>query len=415
MNIKKNLVATSYGLMLLVVLITPALFMGIFEMSSMAAGAGLVSVACIFMFLINKPLYPLLEKQSWGGGLLIIIIFVIFLQGVLGYFVDNFDYQRYFLSFVFLVIYFLGSFCFIKITENFNNSITDAAINFVFYVMLIAGLLGILKFSPFYKDAASKAVFFYSEPSHFSLSFLPLLLYMIIRGSSNGKILFSILGILIALLLENLTLLVGILFIMFISFPLRLLPYILTFAFSLLGIFGVDYYLDRLNFFGDSSNLSVLVYMQGWERAYLNLLDTNGIGVGFQQFGIIGELGEISEKIKILSGEQLNLYDGGSVSSKLIGEFGVLGLLVIFIYLWHLFRFAKILNNYSSSKISFEDSKAILYFSFFIMYSIDLFVRGTGYFSSSGFMLFASTIWLFINGKFNDVLPMKMGENNLDG
>ena len=414
MNIKNNIVVSIYGLMMLATLVIPAIFMGIFELSSMAAGAGLVSVSYILILVTYAPHYSLLENKRGGILLLISFFIVIFFQGVMGYFTDNFDYQRYLKSFILLIIYFSGSYCLVRLSQNLNNSITDSAVSFAFYVMLLSGIFGILKYSPFYNEVASKAVFFYSEPSHFSLNFLPLLLYVIIRGSSNTKILFLILGMMITIILENLTLLVGVFLVLFIAFPIRWLPYISFFCVASLGIFGVDYYIDRLNFFGESSNLSVLVYMQGWERAYLNFFNTNGLGVGFQQFGIIGDIGEISDKIEFLSGQRLNIFDGGSVSTKLIGEFGAVGLLIISVYLRYFCKFVKILHKYSITKVSIEDYKEILYLSFFVMYSIDLFVRGVGYFSSSGFLFLASIIWLILNNKFNPILPSKLDSSNIN-
>lgn len=413
MNTNKYLLVFAYGLILLATIVTPAITMGFFEMSSMATGTGIVSVGCIFISIMYTPHYLLLRINKGGALLLILFVAVVFIQGVAGYFFDNFDYQRFFQSFVLLIICFFGSFYFIKITQIFNENNIDSSINFVFYVMLVSGLLGVIKYSPFYKEAASKAVLFYSEPSHFALSFLPLLLYMIVRSPSNIKVLLLVTGILMALLLENLTLLVGVFLILFIAFSFRRLVYVSPFLVVFLGFFGVDYYLDRLDFFGESSNLSMLVYMQGWERAYLIFINTFGVGVGFQQFGIVGDVGEIQDKIELLAGERLNIFDGGSVSSKLIAEFGLLGLFAILIYLRHFFRFVKILHRYSISEISLEGFKEILYLSLFVMYSIDLFVRGTGYFSSSGFLFFASCIWLFINGKFNASLPRKMGISNL--
>lgn len=409
MNTNKYLVVPIYGMVFLAILTTPALFMGVFDMSSMAVGAGLISLSCILISIIYLPNY-IQTKKIVKTSTLISFAVLMLIQSISGCCADNFDYQRYLGSLILLIIYFLGSFCFVKFTQKINNDIADSAVFFVFCVMLISGIFGVLKYSPFYNELATKAVFFYSEPSHFSLNFLPLLLYMTVRSTLNIKMLLLISAILIALKLENLTLLLGIFLILIISLPFRAIVYILFFGFVSLSFLDVNYYFDRLNFSEDNSNLSVLVYMQGWERAYLNFLDTFGLGVGFQQFGIVGNLGDISDKIEFLSGERLNVFDGGSVGSKLIGEFGVIGLIMILLYIKYFFRFVKTLHLHSISK----DFKTVLCLSIFIMYSIDLFVRGTGYFSSSGFLFLASTIWLYINGKFNTPFPRNFRRPNLD-
>lgn len=145
--------------------------------------------------------------------------------------------------------------------------------------------------------------------------------------------------------------------------------------------------------------MSTLVYLSGWERAYLNFNDTFGLGVGFQQFGIVGSPGEMMESLGALGAENLNLLDGGAVAPKFIGEFGLLGVAMLLVYLVYFAKSARWLRKVSMGEVALQARPRVFFLSCFVMYCIDLFVRGTGYFSSSGFLFVASLIWLFYSSR----------------
>jgi hypothetical protein len=199
----------------------------------------------------------------------------------------------------------------------------------------------------------------------------------------------------LATVLQSLTLLFGVLIVLLatMSFArvLLLAPLVLLFAWFAAGD-EREYYLSRLTFSQQGGNLSVMSYLQGWERAIANTMETNGFGVGFQQFGIVGGRGEIQEEFVRLGVEGLNLFDGGTVASKLIGEFGVLGLgiVVVFVALW--WRVGKRMRL-EEGRVGIE-SQRVLAWSVVFSFGIDMFARGTGYFSSSGFLFAASACWL---------------------
>jgi hypothetical protein len=54
---------------------------------------------------------------------------------------------------------------------------------------------------------------FYIEPSHFALSFIPFLLYVVVQSDFKYKFIWLALSFEIALLIQNLTLMIGIIFI----------------------------------------------------------------------------------------------------------------------------------------------------------------------------------------------------------
>lgn len=78
---------------------------------------------------------------------------------------------------------------------------------------------------------------------------------------------------------------------------------------------------------------SALVYVSGWSVATETLAKTGGLGTGFQSMGINTEISKPQQRIAEISGNTvgLNMYDGGTVGSKIATEFGVLGVVFLII------------------------------------------------------------------------------------
>ena len=143
----------------------------------------------------------------------------------------------------------------------------------------------------------------------------------------------------------------------------------------------------------DSENLSALVWMQGWENAWLMLKNTYGLGVGFQQFGINGLSGHATETIAYLRASEenstLNQLDGGTLGAKIVGEFGILGIaIVFFLTRISILSIIRIKNDLSIM------NNSIYLFSLCVIsiYLIELFARSMSYISHTTFLfLFALT------------------------
>lgn len=201
-------------------------------------------------------------------------------------------------------------------------------------------------------------------------------------------------SLLMAFLLQNLTLVIGVGLVIVVTFSFRrILTLIPLFVIALFTL-NIGYYTERLDISKENQNLSMLVYLQGWEQAQLNLVDSDGRGVGFQQFGIIGDRGEITDEIVKLAGGDLNIFDGGSVAPKIVGEFGIVGVMALLIYLFYFVTKVKWLHHVSMIGITSNEYKHIFFTSSFLMFSVDLFIRGTGYFSPSSFLFMTSLMWM---------------------
>jgi hypothetical protein len=399
---RKPFASLMTGLVLLAAVVVPPLVQR-FGASSMAAG--LVPVVGLYTFLFAALCALHGPRQSLGklAFIVTVVLAVVYAQGVLSFFINTtFNMDRFLQSFVFLIIYVLGASFLVFLAQGLPKYKADFAVKFVFYALLLSGLATILGYRAMGNPSA---VGFFSENSHYALSFLPFLLYMVVLSSWRKKLFFLFMGCLIALILHSVTLLVGTIAVAIIALRLRQLVFLSIIAIPILMVamdyIDIGYFSSRLDFL--NPNLSMLSFMNGWEKAYLNLKDSYGIGVGFQQLGFLGsEEGEILKVLRItyskvgVGFENINRFDGSFVASKLISEFGILAVMLLVAYLVYLARSVRWLHEVSMNGRETVDCRKVFFQACFVMFFIDLFLRGTGYFSSSGFLFIASLVWIVL-------------------
>jgi hypothetical protein len=159
---------------------------------------------------------------------------------------------------------------------------------------------------------------------------------------------------------------------------------------------NVEYFSQRLDLKGYSSafgtNLSVLVYIQGWELVLDSAHRTGGWGLGFQQLGLSHVSSAAADQIYRLSGLELNLQDGGFNAAKVLGEFGIFGLVMILAFLGFAVRCGLRLRQIARGKRAVS-AGYVLALSIICSYLVDMFVRGLAYFSATTF-LFAAACFL---------------------
>ena len=85
------------------------------------------------------------------------------------------------------------------------------------------------------------------------------------------------------------------------------------------------------------TNMSSLSALKDWHEAFMNSLNTKGLGIGFQQTGIHGFQSYISGLIYLQTYSDLNgaspwniKFETFIIAPKLISEFGILGIFNIF-------------------------------------------------------------------------------------
>ncbi|MBC7489917.1 MAG: hypothetical protein H7240_08125 [Glaciimonas sp.] len=258
------------------------------------------------------------------------------------------------------------------------------------WFLFINALIGLTELRLF-NQMSSKPVGLFSEPSHLALILAPLLVYACaveLRWHRFFIMFFFLWG----LLIQNLTTLSVVILSFMVLFrfnPPRVLIVILL-AGGLV-ISDLEYFTSRLLISSESENLSVLVFLQGWEIAKEMLNETSYWGAGFQQFGFLNISNDISNKISLLNEENLNLFDGGSTASKLVGEFGIYAIAGLLIYIVFFFWAFGQLRNAHANRIS---GGRLFFISCLFAFVIELFIRGVGYFSPTCFLALSAVMGL---------------------
>ena len=249
-----------------------------------------------------------------------------------------------------------------------------------------------------------KPIFPFSEHSHYALV-LGFIGIAVGVGSSHSTRLFITLNYYFqALMLPNLTLLVFAILSTYVFFYSK--KYIVIIAFlsliisigtipilSLDNLEFVEYFTSRLDVRADSQNLTSLVYMQGWQDAWLGLRETNGFGLGFQMMGV-NSPGPIGLKILALFGRLYNVTDGSFMAAKIIAELGIIGVFIVALFIYHAIKSMRLISRFDSFLVrpsvnaDSRVQRVLIYKAFIVAFSVELLLRGYGYFSPQLFILF---------------------------
>jgi hypothetical protein len=138
----------------------------------------------------------------------------------------------------------------------------------------------------------------------------------------------------------------------------------------------------------DADNMSSLVYVQGWQDGYANLVRTHGLGLGFNMMGCHPLADVPTRRVLAIAGqEELNAQDGSFLFGKIVSEAGVLGIAFYVATTWWWVRLEKaIRRTEDSAERSVASMQAALVFCFIA----SSFIRSTGYFSGGMFLWIAA-------------------------
>ena len=322
---------------------------------------------------------------------LIVSISVIILTGLINISLyQNFEFEKYIYSIIYLIVMSFAAILYVDFFKKINDSNFLCPLRIIFIIFLTLGYLSLISFND---TEPANTVIIFTERSHFSLVFAPLMLFTFITSESYLRLFYIVIVGILVVLFRNTTLLASYIISIFFIFNFKILLLILFTAYIISITQYSDYitgYITRLTIWTDTPDLSQLVYLSGVERGFLGLKAV--FGLGFQQLGYIGEQGRYSLVLGELGAEFLNLYDGGTLASKFIAEFGIFGLFAIIMYLIFLpniiFRLKKYKQNYCSIKTCF-------FYAIYITFFIELFVRSTGYFNSGPFLFLCALFWIF--------------------
>lgn len=267
-------------------------------------------------------------------------------------------------------------------------------LTFMFFGIAALSIAGI---QPPTQSIGEKPIFPYTEPSFFALTFAPVLIFMCVSAPLWLRLIWLGIGMALALLLMNLTLMVAVLLAAVVSLPLLILIPIIFAAVSFASLLDLTYFTDRIDFTLTSTNLSTLVYIQGWQLLDESLRNSMGWGLGFQQLGIGYTNVPASIRLNQLLGFDLNLTDGSFIFAKIGSEFGIFGILFSGCVIYLAIKSFVALRFVSRGEDRMP-APLMLCYSILLGSLIELLVRGANYFTGS-IVLFISACFFLLRLK----------------
>jgi len=382
-----------------VLMITSFVPAAVFYLAGTASHApGVVAASCVLALI-----YGIAPEQSRRGLTLerwiVVVVFVVLVLAIhllIASLFHDTALGRAMLSLLVLAALLSGAFMVSAILNRVSDASLERALAFiriVFVVFAALSVLGIQLVAVSQYVSSEKSVFPFAEPSHFAIAFSPLLFHACLVNRGWRQIFWLIVGFAIAYLLRNLSLVVATGAAALVCLPIsRLLPAGLALV-AAMGLLDIDYFTDRLDLTAQTQNLSTLIYRQGWELVLDAVQRTGGWGIGFQQLGFVPfDSPSANVLFRILRSDS-NILDGGFVAAKLLSELGAIGLALILAYIYLGARLGWKLRRSIASGTSLPPK---LVFSGAVVcgYSIELFVRGLGYFSGSALLLIAAILMM---------------------
>jgi len=395
-----------YYFVFLLIAAVPSVLQILFGLSSYTQGFAINTSLTLCIILVSKRfaryLRILLKKVKpeiyFCISLLALLHFVmIVLKWHLGYPVDVIKYFVGLGSFVGLGLQavFL-SYIVRRIIHKKNN----VAVSSFVITYLVFGIIGIFGYTVFGSYNARKPIFFDSEISHYALGLVPLYCVWTVFAQRwyvrwVGHLTVCVIGY----LYQSTTLFIVLLAVILITSKAKVAFAVIAIAIGALILGGeqVTYYTHRLSLNFNENAAENWAYLQGWQEAFLSFYDSYGLGVGLQQFGIIEPRGEIAQAGYLMSGGgYINRFDGGFGASKIIGEFGVLGVIFTAFLIVQVVRAARKLRSLNMNLLQRKDQVTDVFgYSFIYVFFIYLFVRGGGYFAPNYVYLMSGLILVY--------------------
>lgn len=362
---------------------------------SLATSAALGSTLTAIFFTVgallapNKLRAPILRSSAFIGIVVLVIGLHLAVAGIL----HSVDVGHAVASLLPLIVIIIGGTVLGHALATMTDPRFNQAVRIVLWVMglfVIAKLLGLRV--PASREF-SNPIFPFTEPSHFVLLFMPFYMYACVTTTSRRRLAMLALGLFLTVSLESLTLAIGWVLVALVCSRGWLVPTgVATLSAIVLTQVDLAYFLGRLDFSDETTNLSTLVYLQGWELVGEALSTTQGWGQGFQQLGLNGTNSEISRVIYLILGSDGNILDGGFGLAKLVGEFGMIGIVlavgIIYLGIQSLLRLRSTARQPRGAWRPMVFTNAVL-----ASYLVEFLVRGTGYFSATAILLVAA-LWL---------------------
>lgn len=382
------------GLLLSGLLFLPGVLGFFFEGTSFATGTAIVCLLALILAAIS--VIPLSSRDILGAFTVTsAAVFIVVVHLLIANVINNdasFDFVRALLSLLLLVIVGLAVPVFAKVI------MANGRLGTIAWTMLglffVSAVLSLLKMQPPTSNLGEKPTFPFTEPSFLGFSLAATLIFTMIRSPQIVRIFIFLAFIGLGYSLSNLTIITTCVLAAMVSLPMSWLVSGFVIVSISAASLDLTYYTDRLDLnSANSTNLSSLVYVQGWQMLQESLQRTHGWGIGFQQLGVVYTNVLASIRINVLLGRDANLQDGGFILSKLGSEFGLLGFALIVFYLRVMAYSFLRLRQTALGKTETPDGELFAR-ACVIGYLVETFIRGTNYFTGTLVLMLAGLLHL---------------------
>lgn len=398
------------GIWILLIYLVPPVFFYIGLSQSHSLGLAVV----VLCFLVFITLYERIDvARQFIEGRLVLAVLAVALHMTLSAMGEPKELSRSVPSLLFVWVCMAASSILAVQILNASSASFGRTIKQLFWMLVFIGVWGAIRWGqPTLGDEWAKPIFPFTEHSHFALVFTPILLYMCVNSPKKYQALLLLLSLFLAMVLQNLTLVVGVSLVAVVSFGVLITSVL---ALALVGFlfsqFDLSYFLSRLDFSDATENLSALTYLRGWQALLESLSTTWGWGVGFQQMGFQTVDLPAADLIDSLYPELgSDFRDGSFLLSKLVSEFGFFGVMIALYFLVVALRSLRSLRSVIKHKTRMP-SQVIFANCVLTAFTIDMLVRGIGYFTGTTFVALVAYI-IVARTRANNVLLRETNEKH---
>ncbi len=371
----------------------PPIILSLFHASSLAPGLIILSIL-FFVSLCNYFPNPFRISKK----LFIFVHFLFLYMAVQMFIVGLFSFKS-FVSIPFLFFIVCVAYMFAMKLKDVDDKSLEFAISQMIIILLVIGFFNIIVPLKIPGYTHSKAVVPFSEPSHYALFSGPMFIsYFVLNKTFFARLVVLLSMFLLAALFPNMTMLIYLFITLLLVVRINIWQFLLCVVSILLMINFVlrtPYFIQRVTVTDSNRNLSALVYIQGVQDAYNALSGTYGLGLGLQMLGTQppSEAAELISAGLGIGGGELNREDGGFLAAKIIAEFGILGVFVVLFFLHSFVKSFFLLRRIIKEGIGHFNIKTVFFNSIIFSFSVEVFVRGYGYFSPGVFMFIVSVLY----------------------
>jgi hypothetical protein len=300
------------------------------------------------------------------------------------------------LYFMFIVAYLAA----IKISY-LNASMLFGSLRLLVLLLFAVGFINIVFDFEISAYTHIQPVIPFSEPSHFALFSGPFFVMFFVTVQSDSLRLLTLSAVVaFAFWFPNLTMLIYaiLMLILWAQLKIKYAVIVTTGLYIMFAVFSsTTYFKNRVDLASDSKNLSSLVYQQGVIEAYEAMFGTSFLGLGFQMMGTQPPSYVSYDVAKAMGNydAELNREDGGFLAAKIIAEFGIFGVLIVGFFLNMAASAYTYLRQALRLNRAAYDLRAVLANCVFFAFTVELLIRGYGYFSPGVFVYVISLLlWL---------------------